>query len=67
MCSAYLELAVEEHPVIPLHPLTSAVVRVELMFNDLIVAVGSGFVWDNDNSLSLVTAWHNLMVSHGVV
>lgn len=50
----------EEPPVIALHPLTSAVVKLELMFNDLIVAVGSGFVWDDGNSLSLVTAWHNL-------
>jgi hypothetical protein len=44
--------------------LTSTSVRLELMFQQKIVAVGTGFLWKEGSSTSLVTAWHNVTGTH---
>lgn len=45
-------------------PLSGAAVRLEMLFQDRVVAVGSGFVWNEAGRASIVTAWHNVTGTH---
>jgi hypothetical protein len=49
---------------IRIDPLTAAAVRLDLLFEDKIVALGSGFLWQEAERICIVTAWHNVTGTH---
>lgn len=49
---------------IGIDPVSASVVRLEMYFGDILLAVGSAFLWRSNGDICLVTAWHNLTGTH---
>ncbi|RDV07641.1 serine protease [Sphingorhabdus pulchriflava] len=49
---------------IGIDPASASVVRLEMYFGDVLLAVGSSFLWKSSAGAGLVTAWHNLTGTH---
>jgi Trypsin-like peptidase domain len=45
-------------------PASASVVKLNLYFGDLLLAVGSSFLWKSGSETCLITAWHNLTGTH---
>lgn len=46
--------------VLVIDPCSCAVARLEMLYGDMVAAVGTGFLWDKGDQSLLFTAWHNL-------